>query len=298
MKVQKLTKNKIDRFKPLTSELTPLDFHKISHTILENTTPDSISDYGKFSCQFDFVHDFKDPSIEYDKPTHAKTKTIKDNALDMRLASLSNFREKGSGIDKVRRTLRQRNIDTRWLDDAKDWFKSEIKARITNRKAPMYYTSGIKHKKTTDYLDRAICMIIETSTVTTLFVSIGEVRYQFDFAVEQFDTKKESQLRTQHTISAYDIDYESDEDFDFDFDDDIEEECNAELAKKLVQPQRIAVTSSCELRYNVELKNTYKALDEELESVLASLDDEYELMMIEEDAKKRRLESLHYKGVC
>ncbi|EIO3704328.1 MULTISPECIES: hypothetical protein [Vibrio] len=298
MKVQKLTKNKIDRFKPLTSELTPLDFHKISHTILENTTPDSISDYGKFSCQFDFVHDFKDPSIEYDKPTHAKTKTIKDNALDMRLASMSNFREKGSGIDKVRRTLRQRNIDTRWLDDAKDWFKSEIKARITNRKAPMYYTSGIKHKKTTDYLDRAICMIIETSTVTTLFVSIGEVRYQFDFAVEQFDTKKESQLRTQHTISAYDIDYESDEDFDFDFDDDIEEECNAELAKKLVQPQRIAVTSSCELRYNVELKNTYEALDEELESVLASLDDEYELMMIEEDAKKRRLESLHYKGVC
>ncbi|WP_447066707.1 hypothetical protein [Vibrio alginolyticus] len=297
MKVQKLTKNKIDRFKPLTSELTPLDFHKISHTILENTTPDSISDYGKFSCQFDFVHDFKDPSIEYDKPTHAKTKTIKDNALDMRLASMSNFREKGSGIDKVRRTLRQRNIDTRWLDDAKDWFKSEIKARITNRKAPMYYTSGIKHKKTTDYLDRAICMIIETSTITTLFVSIGEVRYQFDFAVEQFETKKESQLRTQHTISAYDIDYESDEDFDFDF-DDIEEECNAELAKKLVQPQRIAVTSSCELRYNVELKNTHEALDKELESVLASLDDEYELMMIEEDAKKRRLESLHYKGVC
>ncbi|HCH6797461.1 TPA: hypothetical protein NK990_003908 [Vibrio parahaemolyticus] len=296
MKVQKLTKNKIDRFKPLTSEFTPLDFHKISHTILENTTPDSISDYGKFSCQFDFVHDFKDPSIEYDKPTHAKTKTIKDNALDMRLASMSNFREKGSGIDKVRRTLRQRNIDTRWLDDAKDWFKSEVKARITNRKAPMYYTSGIKHKKTTDYLDRAICMIIETSTVTTLFVSIGEVRYQFDFAVEQFETKKESQLRTQHTISAYDIDYESDEDFDFDFDD--EEECNAELVSELVQPQRIAVTNSCELRYDVELKNTYEASDDELESVLASLDDEYELIFQEEEARQLRLIQRQTWGVC
>ncbi|WP_281948053.1 hypothetical protein [Vibrio parahaemolyticus] len=292
MKVQKLTKNKIDRFKPLTSEFTPLDFHKISHTILENTTPDSISDYGKFSCQFDFVHDFKDPSIEYDKPTHAKTKTIKDNALDMRLASMSNFREKGSGIDKVRRTLRQRNIDTRWLDDAKDWFKSEIKARITNRKAPMYYTSGIKHKKTTDYLDRAICMIIETSTLTTLFVSIGEVRYQFDFSVEQFETKKESQLRTQHTISAYDIDYESEDDFDFDFDD--EEECDAELVSELVQPVRIAVESSCEILYDVELKNTY----DELESALASLDDEFELIFQEEDEQKRRLESLHNWEAC
>ncbi|MGS5466767.1 hypothetical protein ACVD1N_05965 [Vibrio parahaemolyticus] len=292
MKTESLRLRNKDFTLPSTMDFTYSYFHCLSHDIIQNTTESRIEQFGHFVCNLDYSHD----QVERATTLHGK-QTVLTGGIDKRLTSICNFTPKASGIALLKDSFRS-PTERNWINEVASKLKSKAQQYVSNRRMPEYYTGAFKHKWARVYLKKAVAMIIKLETSYLFYAVIGDIEYEFEFTPER-ETEK-GMINARHSVFKNSLigDIADDFDFDFDFDDDIEEECNAELVSELVQPQRIAVTSSCELRYDVELKNTYEASDEELESVLASLDDEYELMMIEEDAKKRRLESLHYKGVC
>ncbi|EJE4165383.1 TPA: hypothetical protein ACVU4T_000782 [Vibrio parahaemolyticus] len=241
-----------------------------------------------------------------------KTKTPSDltveiQALDHERASISkrtlmymNFHTKAPAYRLFSRTERTQK-HTEFFASAKRYFESLIESnresvtseRHVRTKRPTFYTCSLRYAKVRKNAEQAVGLLIMKDDKPYLYaVCIGEIQYSF-----YADEAQEIDGNAFGQITVEDYDFEASYYKEQEMLDEIEE-CDAELVSELVQPVRIAVESSCELLYDVELKNTHESSDDDLESVLASLDEEFELMLQDEDAKQQRFTTnrMNYAG--
>lgn len=294
MQTQILTSGVNEFTAPATSNFHSGSFTNLVHTITHNTSEEKIDKFGEYVCEIDFSH--QDVSKKVKDKNNIERTLI--GGIDTRLRSIINFQPKVAGLNLMYDALRNKKKDTSFLISAKNQFKKrldEIKEEMGLRSRPVCFTGGIKHKASGgQYLEKAVAMIVELNNEMLFIAKIGEYEYEFKFTTEV--NSKSGLMKAHQTVYPQ---ASSEQCFDGDNWDEDEEESTNKL-------NRVSVESSLGIAYQTrqsveskivllsEVKHINESsvvvaqLPDDLETVLASLDDEFEQMMIEEELKQQR----------
>ncbi|PHX03785.1 hypothetical protein [Vibrio splendidus] len=293
MQTQILTSGVNEFTAPSTSNFHSGSFTNLVHTITHNTSEEKIDKFGEYVCEIDFSH--QDVSKKVKDKNNIERTLI--GGIDTRLRSIINFQPKVAGLNLMYDALRNKKKDTSFLISAKNQFKKrldEIKEEMGLRSRPVCFTGGIKHKTSGgQYLEKAVAMVVELDNEMLFIAKIGEYEYEFKFTTEA--NSKSGLMKAHKTVypqasseQCFDGDNWEDDEESTKIPNRVSVESNLEVAFQVRQPVETKLVILSEIKQGNDKCITVAQLPDDLKTVLASLDDEFEQMMIEEDARKQR----------
>ncbi|MBE3894643.1 hypothetical protein [Vibrio parahaemolyticus] len=302
MQTQILTSGVNEFTAPSTSNFHSGSFTNLVHTITHNTSEEKIDKFGEYVCEIDFSH--QDVSKKVKDKNNIERTLI--GGIDTRLRSIINFQPKVAGLNLMYDALRNKKKDTSFLISAKNQFKKrldKIKKEMGLCSRPVCFTGGIKHKASGgQYLEKAVAMVVKLDNEMLFIAKIGEYEYEFKFTTEV--NSKSGLMKAHKTVYP-----QASSEQCFDGDDWDEEESTKTLNRVSVESSlgiayqtRQAVESKIillsEVKHINESSVVVAQLPDDLQKVLASLDEEFAQIMKEEDERQLRLIQRQTWGVC